>query len=214
MSADAVCLAAHRLVGLSWGEPSTRREYSRLLAPWDPEPVAVQMAGEQSSCALAICAALLIAEVDGAVRGWRGQAAIDPLRAPRAGRYDSLPYLEQLARQRGLYTRVGEGAPDLRPGVWWLVDGARQGDEHVGLVVAGPDKNGWVTCVEGGQLDPLSPHQGAKACTRVAIRRHRPERQGGRWILSGRPLIYTADAGALATLDGQGMPWERIGVTP
>ena len=61
MSADAIGLAAHRLVDLSWGDPAKRVEYSRLLAPWDSEERAVQMASEQSSCALTVAAILLIA---------------------------------------------------------------------------------------------------------------------------------------------------------
>lgn len=100
MSKDAVCLGMRRLSGLSWGNPATRTEYSRLLAPWDQPDVAVQMASAQSSCALAICAALLIAEVDGLVRAWRGKVACDPLRERRQGRYDALMYLEQLGGAR------------------------------------------------------------------------------------------------------------------
>jgi hypothetical protein len=213
MSADAVGLAAHRLVGLSWGDPATRREYSRLLAPWDSEERAVDMASAQSSCALAVMAALLIAEVDGMVRGWRGQIACDPLREPRWQRYDSVPYLEQLARQRGVYRGAGKDRPDLRPGTWWTV-GSGKGDEHVEIVVGveGDD----LICVGGGKVDPLNPRSGSKGCTRIALSRQRLTGGPGRWILSGRPLLYTADATSLPCLTGErrGMPWETIGVKP
>lgn len=210
MSADAICVAARRLVDLSWGDPATRREYSRLLAPWDSEGQAIQMASEQSSCALTVAAILLIAEVDGMVRGWRGKTACDPLREPRWQRYDGVAYLEQLARQRRAHRPAGRDRPALYPGVWWTVSSGR-GDEHVGLVVAVEGEE--VVCVEGGQVDPLSPHQGSKACTRIALRRHRLHHANGRWILSGRPVLYTADAGDLPTVP-DGMPWSLIGVQP
>jgi hypothetical protein len=216
VSADAIGLAAHRLVGLSWGDEATRRDYSRLLAPWDSEERAVLMAGEQSSCALVVAAVLLIAEVDGMVRGWRGKVACDPLREPRWQRYDSVAYLEQLARQRGVYRGAGRDLPDLRPGVWWRVGGQR-GDEHVGLVVEGPDREGWLTCVEGGQQDPLNPRPGSKGCTRIALKRRKVTGSPGRWILADRPLGYTADATNLPCLtsgEKKGMPWATIGVKP
>ena len=212
MSADAIWVAARRLVGLSWGDPATRREYSRLLAPWDSEERAEAMAGEQSSCALTVAAALLIAEVDGMVRGWRNLPACDPLRSPRWQRYDGVSYLEQLARQRGVYRGAGKSRPDLYPGVWWTVSSGR-GDEHVGLVVEWPDAQGRVLCVEGGKLDPLNPHSGARACTRIAFERREVTQASGRWMMAGRPLLYTADAGALPTV-GEGMPWSTIGVAP
>jgi hypothetical protein len=210
MSADAICAAARRLIGLSWGEPATRREYSRLLAPWDPEPVAVQLARDQSSCALTVAAILLIAEVDGMVRGWRKRPVCDPLREPRAGHTDGVAYLEQLARQRSAYRRTGKDKPALYPGVWWTV-GSGKGDEHVGLVVAVEGEI--AVCVEGGQVDPLSPNHGSKACTRIALTRRQPAHVNGRWCLAGRPLLYTADAGELPTV-GEGMPWSLIEVTP
>jgi hypothetical protein len=214
MSADSIGLAAHRLVGLSWGDLATRVEYSRLLAPWDSEERAVLMASEQSSCALAVMAILLIAEVDGMVRGWRGKVACDPLREPRWQRYDSVSYLEQLARQRGVYRGAGKGRPDLRPGTWWTVSSGR-GDEHVEMVVELDGED--VICVGGGRLDPLNPRPGAKGCTRIALGRHRPTRANGRWMLSGRPLLYTADATNLLCLQAgekKGMPWAAIGVKP
>jgi len=214
MSADAICVAARRMVGLSWGDPATRREYSRLLAPWDSEERAVAMASEQSSCALTVAAVLLISEVDGMVRGWRGKVACDPLREPRWGHYDAVAYLEQLARQRGAYRGAGKEPPALYPGVWWRVGGAR-GDEHVGLVVEGPDADGWVLCVEGGKMDPKNPKPGAKGCTRIAFERRKVTGGPGRWILADRPLGYTADAGGLPTVpSGDGMPWSAIGVRP
>lgn len=210
MSADAICVAARRMVGLSWGDPATRRECSRLLAPWDSEERAVQMASEQSNCALAVASALLIAEVDGMVRGWRGKVACDPLREPRWGHYDAVAYLEQLARQRGVYRGAGREPPALYPGVWWTVSSGK-GDEHVGLVVGGNGDE--IECVEGGKMDPLNPRPGSKGCTRIALGRHRLTQASGRWILSGRPILYTADAGALPTV-GEGMPWSTIGVRP
>jgi hypothetical protein len=103
--------------------------------------------------------------------------------------------------------------PDLRPGVWWRVGGQR-GDEHVGIVVEGPDREGWLTCVEGGQLDPLNPKPGAKGCTRIALKRRKVTGSPGRWILADRPLGYTADATNLPCLqtgERKGMPWEMIG---
>ncbi len=214
MSADAVCVAARRLVGLSWGDPATRREYSRLLAPWDTEEHAVAMAGEQSSCALTVAAVLLIAEVDGMVRGWRGKVASDPLREPRWQRYDGVSYLEQLARQRGVYRGAGREPPALYPGVWWTVSSGR-GDEHVGLVVGVDGDGDEIECVEGGKMDPLNPRPGSKGCTRIALGRHRLTQASGRWILSGRPILYTADAGGLPTVpSGDGMPWSALGVRP
>lgn len=214
MSADAIGLAAHRLVDLSWGDPAKRVEYSRLLAPWDSEERAVEMASEQSSCALTVAAILLIAEVDGMVRGWRGRVACDPLREPRWQRYDGVAYLEQLARQRGVYRGAGRERPDLRPGCWWTV-GSGKNDEHVGIVVEvdGDD----LACVEGGKVDPNNPRPGAKGCTRIALGRHRLTQAHGRWILSGRPLLYTADATELPCLqtgERKGMPWGLIGVKP
>ena len=170
----------------------------------------MQMASEQSSCALTVAAALLIAEVDGMVRGWRGKVACDPLREPRWGQYDGVAYLEQLARQRGVYRGAGKARPDLYPGVWWTVSSGK-GDEHVGLVVAVEGES--LICVEGGQVDSGSPHQGAKACTRIAMPRRQLSQARGRWCLAGRPLLYTADAGALPTVV-DGMPWSAIGVTP
>ncbi len=214
MSADAIGLAAHRLVGLSWGDEATRRDYSRLLAPWDSEERAVLMASEQSSCALVVAAILLIAEVDGLVRGWRGKIACDPLREPRWQRYDSVAYLEQLARQRGVYKGAGKERPDLRPGTWWTV-GSGKGDEHVEIVVEVDGED--IVCVGGGKLDPLNPRPGAKGCTRIALGRHRLTQAHGRWVLAGRPLLYTADATELPCLqvgERKGMPWAAIGVKP
>lgn len=216
MSTDAVVIAALRLKGLSWGDPATRREYARLLAPWDAEPVAVALAGEQSSCALTVMAALLIAEVDGTVeRMGTRRGRVDPLRVPRAGHYDSLPYLEQLAIERGARVAVGRDAPDLRPGVWF--GNGEGGGAHVGLVVEGPDPDGWITTVEGGQVDPLNPKPSPKNCTRIAIKRQRLAGSPGRWLLGGKVLRYTCDAGALPcvqTGERKGMPWELIGVKP
>lgn len=214
MSADSIGLAAHRLVGLSWGDLATRVEYSRLLAPWDSEERAVLMAGEQSSCALAVMAMLLIGEVDGMVRGWRGKVACDPLREPRWQKYDSVAYLEQLARQRGVYRGAGKERPDLRPGTWWTVSSGR-GDEHVEMVVELDGED--VICVGGGKQDPLNPRPGSKGCTRIALGRHRPTRASGRWVLAGRPLLYTADATELPCLtsgERKGMPWSLIEVKP
>jgi hypothetical protein len=140
--------------------------------------------------------------------------ACDPLRESRWQRYDSVAYLEQLARQRGVYKGAGKERPDLRPGTWWTV-GSGKGDEHVEMVVeiAGED----VICVGGGKLAPRYPRPGAKGCTRVALGRHLLTQAHGRWILSGRPLIYTADATELPCLqvgERKGMPWATIGVKP
>lgn len=217
MSRDAVCLAARRLAGLSWGDPATRREYSRLLAPWDSPERAEQMASCQSSCALTVMAALLIAEVDGLVRGWRSRLACDPLREPRWGQYDSLPYLEALAQQRGLHRRSSQEPPVMAPGTYWRIGGAPAlgGEAHVGLVVSEPDAEGWVDTVEGGQVDDLNPRTGAEKCTAILAKRRRLVGGPGHWHFEGddRALIYTCDAGALPTTSS-GMPWDTIGVEP
>lgn len=215
MSTDAIVVAAERLVGLSWGDPACRTEYSRILAPWDPAPVAVQMASGQSSCGLVVCAILLIAEVDGLVRGWRGRTTCDPLRMPRSGQYDAVPYLETLAGQRSARRSVGHDAPRMAPGVWWLIGGspALGGEAHVGMCVSEPDSDGWFATVEGGQVDPKNPRRGAEKCTAILRKKRRVSGVPGAWALDGRRLAYTCDAGALPTV-GEGMPWAQIEVQP
>jgi hypothetical protein len=224
MSTEAVLLAAHRLIdpypnGLSWGNPATRHDMSRMLAPWDSAARAEAMASEQSNCALAVAAALLIAEVDGTVPAWRGRKSIDPLREPRWGHYDSPAYLEQLAIARGLRRVCGQDPPDLRPGVYWRVGGgaALGGEAHVGMVLEGPDADGRIVCLEGGKRDQLNPRPGSKGCTRIERTVQRLSGRPGRWILAGRVLGYTADAGAMpcvASGERKGMPWKAIGVEP
>lgn len=207
MSTDAVILAFDSLVGLSYGDPETRERYSRLLAPWDDPAVAGQMASGQSSCAIALCAALLIAEVDGLVRGWRGRPACDPLREPRKGRYDAIMFLEHLARQRGLFASAsGRDPPEVRAGVVLQIEGP----EHVLMATGAPDAEGNFPSAEGGQSDPLNPRTGAKNCT--AIRRRVRHLGGGPgcWTVDGRRVRYSFDAGALKTC-GEGMPWDRLG---
>lgn len=209
MSTEAVVLAACRLDGLSWGDPSTRTEMSRLLAPWDTPAIAEDMASGQSNCALAICGELLIAEVDGRVRSWRGKAECDPLREPRHERYDAIMYLETLAIQRGLRRAVGKDKPDIRPGVWYLISGPA----HVEMAVSDVDAEGRYWVVKGGSPDALNPRTGAANCTAIVRAQRHLGGGPGRWTVDGRPLVYTADAGALPTC-GRGMPWESIGVTP
>jgi hypothetical protein len=208
MSSDAICLAAQRLAGLSWGDPRTRVEMSRLLAPWDPKAVAVDMASGQSNCAVAICAALLIARVDGLVTDWRG-GTCDPLREPRHGHYDAIMYLETLAIQRGLRRTVDQSQPDIRPGVWYQLSGPY----HVETALTAPDAAGLFEVVAGGQPDALNPRTGAANCTAIVIKTRQLGGGPGRWTVDGRPLVYTCDAGALPTC-GKGMPWASIGVEP
>ena len=99
-----------------------------MLAPWDTEAHQEEMACAQSCCAIAICAALLIAEVDGLVRGWRGKIACDPLREPRTGRYDAIMFLEHLSRQRGLFASAsGRCPPEVRAVIVLQIEGP----EHV-----------------------------------------------------------------------------------
>lgn len=210
MSADSICLGMRRLCDLSWGDAHTRTEYSRLLAPWDDRDVAIQMASGQSSCALAICAALLIAEVDGLVRAWRQKPACDPLREGRRGRYDAIMYLEHLAHQRGVHRRPGGEAPRLGPATMVAVDGPA----HVLLVVGGGDSEGRYETIEGGQSDPLNPRVGAENCTAIRRRQRRLDGGPGHWSLDGRKILYTADLSDLPTLPGEGMPWSQIGVSP
>ena len=214
MSTDAVILAFDRLAGLSWGDPETREAYSRLLAPWDAPEVASQMASAQSGCAVALCAALLIAEVDGLVRGWRGRPACDPLREPRRGHYDAIMYLEHLARQRGLH-QAGTW-PEATPiGPGWIVQigGDGSGEAHVLLATSAPDAEGLFASIEGGQLDPRSPNKGAAACTAITRRVRHLTGGAGRWAVDRRRVRWAADAGALPCC-GEGMPWARIGVSP
>jgi hypothetical protein len=206
VSTDAVVLAMDALVGLSWGDPATRARYRSILAPWDTEAHREEMACAQSSCAVAICAALLIAEVDGIVRGWRGQIACDPLRAPRSGHYDAIMYLEHLSRQRGLYAAAaGREPPDVRAGVVLQVEGP----DHVLMATNSPDAEGNFTTAEGGQSDPLNPRTGAQNCT--AIRRRVRQLGGGpgAWSVDGRRVRWAADAGALPCCR-EGMPWDRV----
>lgn len=182
---------------------------SRLLAPWDAEAVAVEMASGQSSCALAVCAMLLMAEVDGLVRAWRGRTACDPLRLPRAGHYDAIMYLETLAMQRGLHRRPGRERPGLRPGVYYLIDSS----PHVEMAVTDVAADGTYEVVAGGQNDPRNPRAGAANCTAIGRKTRRLAGGPGHWTVDGRPLVYTCDAGLLPTTSS-GMPWETIGVQP
>ena len=207
MSTDAVVLAMESLVGLSWGDPETRERFRAVLAPWDTEAHREEMACAQSCCAIAICAALLIAEVDGLVRGWRGKIACDPLREPRTGCYDAIMFLEHLARQRGLFASAsGRDPPEVRAGVVLQIEGP----EHVLMATGAPDAEGNFPSAEGGQSDPLNPRTGAKNCT--AIRRRVRHLGGGPgcWTVDGRRVRYSFDAGALPCC-GEGMPWERLG---
>lgn len=207
MSTDAVVLAANRLAGLSWGDRERRREYSLLLAPWDGEERAILMAGTQSSCALALMAAFLIAEIDGTVRRWRGKEICDPLREPRWGHYDSLPYLEHLAIQRGIRKKPNDTTPEFRPGVWFCIGG----EPHVGIVVSARD-GGWET-IEGGQPDPFNRRPSPQNCTRILRKVRRLSRRDRRWFVGERPLLYYADAGLLPCANS-GMPWSKLWITP
>lgn len=211
MSTDAVILAFDSLVGLSYGDPETREHYSLLLAPWDPPEVAGQMASGQSSCALALCAALLIAEVDGMVRGWRGRPACDPLREPRRGHYDAIMFLETLALQRGLHQAgTWRDSPPIGPG--WIVQigGDGSGPEHVLLATGAPDAAGRFPSVEGGKLDHLSKNTGAAACTAITRDVRTLGGGAGKWNVNGRRVRWAADAGALPCC-GEGMPWHLLG---
>jgi hypothetical protein len=209
MSNEAICLAVQRLAGLSWGNPRTRVEMSRLLAPWDPEAVAVEMASGQSNCAVMLCAALLIAQVDGLVRNWRGRPLCNPLTSPRAGHYDAIMYLEHLALERHARRTVGQSPPDIRPGVWYQLSGPY----HVEAALSAPDAAGLFEVGAGGQPDALNPRTGAANCTAIVRKLRRLGGGPGRWTVDGRPLVYTCDAGQLPTC-GDGMPWAAIGVEP
>jgi hypothetical protein len=208
MSADGVCLAMRRLAGLSWGNPATRVEMGRLLAPWDSPARAEEMASGQSNCAVAVCGGLLIAEVSGLVRAWRGRTC-DPLREPRYGHYDAIMFLEHLAAQRGLRRAMGRDRPDIRPGVYYLVGGPA----HVEMVVSELGADGTYEVVAGGQPDPGNPRTGPANCTAILLKRRRLGGRPGAWTIDGRPLVYTCDAGALPTC-GEGMPWSQIGIEP
>lgn len=215
MSQDAIVLGMERLAGLSWGDPETRVEMRRLLAPWDTDAHAEEMASAQSNCAIAVCAALLIAEVDGLVRAWRGKPQCDPLRELRTGHYDAIMYLEHLALQRGIHRPAGRERPVLGPATWFRIGGSPElgGQAHVGMCVGEPDADGWAPTVEGGQEDPLNPRKGAEKCTAIRRKRRRITGGPGRWTIDGRVIAYTADAGTLPTC-ADGMPWARIGIEP
>lgn len=209
MSTDAILLAADRVCGPKgrrWSDPAQRDEYSLLLAPWDSPERAVQMAAAQSSCALAICAELLIAEVDGLVRGWRGKPACDPLREPRWERYDAIMYLETLALQRGLHRT---GRPELRPGIIVQIGGDGLGGPAHVLLVTGNEGQ----AIEGGAIDPGNPRPPPENCTAIRRTTRAIEGAGKRWTMGGRVVRWWCDAGALPTC-GEGMPWERIGLKP
>lgn len=156
------------------------------------------MACAQSCCAIAICAALLIAEVDGLVRGWRGKIACDPLREPRTGCYDAIMFLEHLARQRGLFASAsGRDPPEVRAGVVLQIEGP----EHVLMATGAPDAEGNFTTAEGGQSDPLNPapaprtaRRSGAACASWAAARGAGRSTGGGCATPSTPVPCRAAA--------------------
>lgn len=203
--------ACRSLAGLSWGNPGTRAEMARRLAPHDPPDRAEQMASAQSNCALACCAALFECGVDGLVRAWRGKNACDPLREPRWKRYDGLMFLEQLARQRDAHRPIGRDRPDILAGSWLLIGGGsgQGGAAHI-VCVVDVEHDGTLVTVEGGKSDPGNPRTGAENCTRIAHdRRELYPWPGGGWGVrdahttrSGRKAIYWCWVGDLPLVEG------------
>jgi len=202
--------AARGLAGLSWGNPATRAEMARRLAPKDRPDDALAMSAAQSNCAIACCAALYETGIDGLVRGFRGKPVCDPLREPRVRRYDAVIYLGVLADQTGTKRAPCAGA-DLLPGSWLLIGGgeAEGGPAHVVMVVGVRD-DGTLDTVEGGKLDPGNPRTGAEGCTAIkADRREVVAGPGGSWWVQDvgggsrrRRLIYWCWVGDLPTVPG------------
>lgn len=178
--------AIRTYAGLSWGNPATREELARRLAPHDTLDRALQMAGAQSNCALVCAGALYEAGVDGLVRALntRGGRTCDPLREPRWGHYDGVSYLETLALQRSARCRPDGQRPAILPGSWVLIGGSAEagGTAHMVCVVdVRPD--GTLDTVEGGKSDPGNPHSGAENCTAVAADHRELYQQAESWWL-------------------------------
>lgn len=223
MSADACVLAFEAMANLSWGDPATRPTLVARLFPYDLPVHAEDMAGAQSNCATAACAALRIAEVDGFVRGWRKRAACDPLREPYAGHYDAIGYLGTLGQQRGCLRPLRPGArPPIEAGDVLLIGGddglpreqwTRGGAAHV-LMVVGVDADGTLRTVEGGQADPGNPKPSPRNCTAIRRRtREVVERPGrGFWLRDagstgeGRRIAWVLAAGDLPCVPSAGDP--------
>lgn len=195
----AFCDALATLAGKSWGDPSTREELARRLAPHDPPDRAEQMLSAQSNCAIVTCAALFEAGIDGMVRAWRGKIACDPLREPRWQRYDAIMYAQHLARQRGAWRTPQLGQrPELPAGSFALIGG---GPEHGGaahmLNVVDALDDGTLSTIEGGKFDAGNPRKSPENCTAVEVDHRRIyEQPGGSWWIGdaspqkpGRRLI-------------------------
>lgn len=174
MSRDAVVSFALSCEDLSYGD--TPEAYTALVLPLDTPADAKAGAAKEDSCGWVCEAVMRRSEVDGTIE--RAGRRVDGLRMPYAARsriLQTVPYQEELARQRGLWVRP---APGLRPDAGCMV--TVLGPTHV-LTVTGREGDE-LEVIEGGQIDPANHGRG------TAIRKHRKRvvEQHGRLYL--RPL--------------------------
>jgi hypothetical protein len=171
MSRDAIVAKALSRAGLSYGE--TPEAYTAFILPLDAPNVADDLADSEASCGLVCEAIMRESECDGAIV--RNGRTFDGLRMPYAERAKLLvtvPFQEELARQRGLWVRP---APGLRPEPGCMV--TLLGPTHV-LTVTGREGDE-LEVVEGGQSD--RKNRGRE--TAIRLHHKRVVEKGGRLYL-------------------------------